>query len=155
MSVKTEFFVRSSKVICWWWESRGIREVPSHWPVWYHTTEVVWEFGSHRGATHLARVELSGGLLRSTVETWEARAGRWMGINWTLYIILCQWPSLSLCWGLRKRQGSIAQYSSTFFPLDRHNMAGLINFSQRWSSAHHLLWDNHICMPLWIIPLLY
>lgn len=32
-------------------------------------------------------------------------------------------------------------------------MAGLINFSQRWSSAHHLLWDNHVSMPLPIIPL--
>lgn len=40
------------------------------------------------------------------------------------------------------------------FPLYGHNMLGLINFSQRWSSAHHLLWDNHICMPLRIIPLL-
>lgn len=42
-----------------------------------------------------------------------------------------------------------------FFPLDRHNMTGLINFSQRWSSAHHLLWGSHISMPLRIIPLLY
>lgn len=40
------------------------------------------------------------------------------------------------------------------FPLYGHNMLGLINFSQRWSSAHHLLGDNHICMPLRIIPLL-
>lgn len=49
-----------------WWE---LEKFPPTDPVWYHTTEVVWEFGSHRRTACLARVKLSGGLL----ETWEVR----------------------------------------------------------------------------------
>lgn len=151
MSVETAFFLKVVEGNLWMWESRGIKK--SSLPL----THLISHNG---GCLRIWQPPWCGAFskcrtFRSSVETWEERAGKWTWINWTLYIILCQWPPLSLCWGLRKRQGSIAQYSSTFFPLDRHNMAGLINFSQRWSSAHHLLWDNHICMLLWIIPLLY
>lgn len=77
-----------------------------------------------------------------------------MWINLILYIILLQWGSVSHCKGMKRRQQVWLLNIHLHFPLYGHNMLGLINFSQRWNSAHHLRWNNHICMPLGIIPLL-
>lgn len=112
-------------------------------PLWYHTTALVWDFGSAaRRASERASLGLSGALLKRG----KRRAAKWMWINWAANMVVSQRPPLSpRCRRRARRAPSVAQYSSTSFPLDGLNMAGLINFSQRWSRAHHLLWDNHIC----------